>query len=81
MAYAVRFTQAAHEDLRELHTYISANDSRENANHVTREIVRAALALQNSLPDSGKYRQCCTDCRRAMGQCSLAGNSRTHSVK
>jgi toxin ParE1/3/4 len=47
MAYNVRFTKAAHEDLREIHAYISANDSLQNADYVAREIVRAALTLRD----------------------------------
>jgi len=52
MAYTVRFTIAASQDLRDLHTYISARDSLDNANYVTREIVRAAMSLHD-FPNRG----------------------------
>ncbi|MGA3263916.1 MAG: type II toxin-antitoxin system RelE/ParE family toxin [Terracidiphilus sp.] len=47
MTFTVRFTKAAQNDLRGLHAYITANDSKENADYVVREIVRAALALRD----------------------------------
>ncbi len=47
MAFTVRFTKAARNDLRGLHAYIATNDSKENADYVVREIVRAALALRD----------------------------------
>jgi toxin ParE1/3/4 len=52
MAFTVRFTKAALQDLRELHAFITAHDSRENADYVTREIVRAALTLRD-FPNRG----------------------------
>jgi toxin ParE1/3/4 len=47
MAFNVRFTVAARNDLRDIHAYISQNDSPSNADYVSREIVRAALALRD----------------------------------
>jgi toxin ParE1/3/4 len=47
MAFTVRFTKAALQDLRELHAFISAHDSPGNADYFTREIVRAALTLRD----------------------------------
>jgi toxin ParE1/3/4 len=52
MSFTVRFTIAARQDLRELHAFISAHDSLENADYVTREIVRAALTLRD-FPNRG----------------------------
>jgi toxin ParE1/3/4 len=52
MSFTVRFTIAARQDLRDLHAYISANDSPESADYVAREIVRTALTLR-SLPNRG----------------------------
>ncbi len=46
MAFTVRFNAEARNDLRSIHSYISENDSRESADYVARNIVRAALALQ-----------------------------------
>jgi toxin ParE1/3/4 len=54
MAFAVRFTKEARDDLRELHAYISENDSRENADYVAQGIVRAALELRD-FPSRGTY--------------------------
>lgn len=54
MVFTVRFTKGAQADLREIHAYISQNDSRENADYVAREIVRAALNLRN-FPSRGSY--------------------------
>jgi len=54
MAFMVRFTIAAREDLRELHAYISSNDSLESADYVAREIVRAVLTLRE-LPRRGAH--------------------------
>jgi toxin ParE1/3/4 len=54
MAFNVRFTVAARSDLREIHAYIAQNDSLENADYVTREIVRAALALRE-FPQRGAH--------------------------
>jgi toxin ParE1/3/4 len=54
MAFTVRFTIAAREDLRELHAYIAAHDSPENADYVAQEIVRAALRLRE-LPRRGVH--------------------------
>ena len=47
MKFTVRFTNGAFEDLRNLHSYISENDSDESAGYVVRGIVQAALALQD----------------------------------
>lgn len=52
MAFHVRFTVGAREDLRDLHAYISMNDSLESADYVAREIVRAAMALRD-FPNRG----------------------------
>ncbi|HUD74836.1 MAG TPA: type II toxin-antitoxin system RelE/ParE family toxin [Terracidiphilus sp.] len=52
MAFHVRFTVGAHEGLRNLHAYISANDSLESADYVAREIIRAALTLRD-FPNRG----------------------------
>jgi toxin ParE1/3/4 len=46
MAFTVRFTAGARNDLRVLHSYIANNDSVESADYVAREIVRAALTLR-----------------------------------
>lgn len=54
MAFIVRFTKGARNDLRDLHVYIASNDSLENADHVSREIVRAALTLRD-LPNRGTH--------------------------
>ena len=54
MAFTVRFTKSARTDLRELHSYISKNDSPVNADYVAREIIRAALELRD-LPNRGAY--------------------------
>lgn len=54
MAFNVRFTVAARNDLRNIHAYISRNDSPENADYVSREIVRAALALRD-FPNRGAH--------------------------
>jgi toxin ParE1/3/4 len=54
MPFAVRFTLGAQTDLRCIHAYIAENDSRENADHVARGIIRAALALQE-LPQRGAH--------------------------
>jgi toxin ParE1/3/4 len=54
MAFTVKFTSSAKKDLRELHTYIAKNDSRENADYVAQEIFRAALAL-SELPTRGAH--------------------------
>jgi toxin ParE1/3/4 len=54
MTFTVRFTIAAQEDLRDLHAYISVQDSLENADYVTREIVRAALMLRD-FPNRGAH--------------------------
>jgi toxin ParE1/3/4 len=52
MAFTVRFTIAARQDLRDIHAYITTHDSLENADYVVREIVRVALTLRN-LPNRG----------------------------
>jgi toxin ParE1/3/4 len=54
MAFNVRFTIAARNDLREIHAYISQNDSLESADYVAREIVRAALSLRD-FPNRGVH--------------------------
>jgi toxin ParE1/3/4 len=54
MAFNVRFTVAAREDLRGIHTYIAQYDSLGNADSVAREIVRAALALRD-FPSHGAH--------------------------
>jgi toxin ParE1/3/4 len=54
MAFTVRFTVGAHEDLRAIHAYISKNDSQENADYVAREIVRAILTLRD-FPGRGAH--------------------------
>lgn len=54
MAFSVRFTKSARADLREIHAYISENDSRENADRVAQGIVRAALDLRD-FPNRGSY--------------------------
>jgi len=54
MAFIVRFTLDARRDLRDLHAFISKNDSKENADYVAREIVRAALALRD-FPNLGAH--------------------------
>jgi toxin ParE1/3/4 len=54
MAFTVRFSKAAREDLRDLHAYIARNDSLTNADYVAREIVRAALALRD-FPNRGAH--------------------------
>lgn len=54
MAFRVRFTIGAREDLHEIHAHIAANDSIENADYVAREIVRASLTLQ-SFPKRGAH--------------------------
>jgi toxin ParE1/3/4 len=54
MAFNVRFTVAARKDLRDIHAYISRNDSMESADYVSREIVRAALTLRE-IPNRGTH--------------------------
>lgn len=54
MAFTVRFTSGAREDLRAIHAFISMNDSPENADYVAREIVRAALTLRD-FPNRGAH--------------------------
>jgi toxin ParE1/3/4 len=54
MVHIVRFTKEARNDLRDLHAYISKNDSLENADYVAREIVRVALTLRD-YPNRGAY--------------------------
>jgi toxin ParE1/3/4 len=54
MTFNVRFTVAARNDLREIHAYISQNDSPANADYVSREIVRTALALRD-YPNRGAH--------------------------
>jgi len=54
MAFTVRFTSGARDDLRAIHAYIAKNDSLENADYVAREIVKTALALRTS-PQRGAY--------------------------
>jgi toxin ParE1/3/4 len=54
MASNVRFTVGARKDLRSIHAYIAENDSLEKADYAAREIVRAALTL-NELPERGTY--------------------------
>jgi toxin ParE1/3/4 len=44
----------ARQDLREIHAYISKNDSLKNADYVAQEIVRVALTLRE-FPDRGTY--------------------------
>jgi len=48
MSFTVRFTVGARNDLRAIHDYIAENDSKDSADYVAREIVRAALALQDT---------------------------------
>jgi len=52
----VRFAQGARKNLRAIHDYISAADSPERADYVAREIIRAAIALQE-FPERGAYPQ------------------------
>ena len=52
MAFTVRFTKSARQDLRDLHAYFAASDSLKNADYVAQEIVRAVLTLRD-LPDRG----------------------------
>ena len=54
MPFNVRFTASAREDLREIRAYIAASDSRENADYVAREIVRAVLELRD-FPHRGAH--------------------------
>jgi toxin ParE1/3/4 len=54
MPFHVRFTSAARADLREIHAYVAINDSRENADYIAREIVRAALTLRD-FPNRGAH--------------------------
>ena len=54
MAFTVRFTVGAREDLRAIHAYISQNDSQEDADYVAREIVRAILTLRE-FPGRGAH--------------------------
>jgi len=54
MAFEVRFTVGARNDLRALHSSIAKNDSVENADYVAREIVRAALTPRE-LPRRGTH--------------------------
>jgi toxin ParE1/3/4 len=54
MAFNVRFTVAAREDLRQIHGYIAQHDTQESADYVSREIVRAALTLRD-LPSRGTH--------------------------
>lgn len=54
MAFHVRFTVAARNDLRDIHANIAQHDSQENADYVSREIVRAALTLRD-LPKRGAH--------------------------
>jgi toxin ParE1/3/4 len=54
MAFTVRFAPSARDDLRAIHAYIAKNDSLENADYVSREIVRAALAL-SEFPKRGAH--------------------------
>jgi toxin ParE1/3/4 len=54
MAFTVRFTLGARNDLRALHAYIAKNDALENADYVAREIVRTALTLRE-LPARGAH--------------------------
>jgi len=54
MGFNVRFTAGARKDLRAIHTYIAKNDSRENADYVAQEIVRAALTLRD-FPQRGAH--------------------------
>ena len=54
MAHTVRFAPSARNDLRAIHAFIAKNDSMENAEYVSREIVRAALTL-SEFPKRGTY--------------------------
>ena len=54
MSFSVRFAVGAQNDLRAIHAYIAENDSKESADYVAREIVRAALGLQNN-PNRGAH--------------------------
>jgi toxin ParE1/3/4 len=54
MAFNIRFSVAARNDLREIHAYILQNDSPANADYVSREIVRTALALRD-YPNRGAH--------------------------
>jgi toxin ParE1/3/4 len=54
MTYTVRFTAGARKDLRDLHTCIAKNGSLESADYVAREIVRAAMTLQD-FPKRGTH--------------------------
>jgi toxin ParE1/3/4 len=54
MAFNVRFTSGARKDLQAIHQFIARNDSMEAANYVARQIVRAALTLQD-FPNRGAH--------------------------
>ena len=54
MSFSVHFTIRSRTDLRNIHAYISKNDSVENADYVAREIVRTALALRE-FPKRGAH--------------------------
>lgn len=54
MAFSVRFTAGARNDLRSIHAYIAQNDCPESADHVAREIVRAAFTLRD-FPGRGTH--------------------------
>ncbi len=54
MAFTVRFSLGARNDLRSIHAFIAKNDSKENADYVAREIVRAAMALDTA-PNRGAH--------------------------
>jgi toxin ParE1/3/4 len=54
MAFTIRFTVGARNDLRAIHSFIAKNDSPESADHVVREIVRAVLNLRE-FPDRGTH--------------------------
>ena len=54
MAFTVRLAPGARNDLRAIHAYIAKSDSIENADYVSREILRAAMTLAD-FPDRGAH--------------------------
>jgi toxin ParE1/3/4 len=54
MSFSVHFTIRSRTDLRNIHAYISKNDSVENADYVAKEIVRTALTLRE-FPQRGTH--------------------------
>jgi toxin ParE1/3/4 len=53
-AFAVRVTAGARKDLRDIHGYIAANDSREKADYVAQNILRVIQKLEK-LPQRGAF--------------------------